>query len=430
MANPIHVELLRTQAAAWAKWKAENRTNTIWGDHHDYVTEQVLTWNVWRREHPDIVPDLSGAMLAHLDLSYAYLSKTSLNRATLVGCNLEFVYAEEADLSEANLEQAKFREGSFRRANLYGARLGERLLEGSTFGGANLARMDFAGADLRTYLYGVDFYGSDLSGANLSGCACTTGNFSTAKLLGTDLSNTGLSGANFAWADLRNARLCGALMRGTSLVEADLTDADISGARIYGVSAWDVKLDGCNQSNLIITRDGKSSITVDDLEVAQFVYLLLDNAKLRNVIHTIGKKAVLILGNFSPARKLVLDAIRDVLRERGYLPIVFDFLGPSNRDTTETISILAGLSRFIIADITEARSIPQELQAIAPNLLSVPVQPILLSSEREYGMFDHFKRFPHILTPHLYNSLDELLVALPTKCIEPAEAKAKELTGM
>jgi uncharacterized protein YjbI with pentapeptide repeats len=369
-------------------------------------------------------------MLAHLDLSYADLSKANLSRATLVGCNLEFAYAEEADFTEANLEEVKFREGSFRRANLYGARLGERLLEGNTFGGANLARMDFAGADLRTYLYGVDFYGSDLSGANLSGCACTTGNFSTAKLIGADLSNTGLSAANFAWADLRNARLCGALMRGTSLVEANLTNADISGARVYGVSAWDVNLDGCNQSNLIVTRDGKSSITVDNLEVAQFIYLLLDNAKVRDVIHTIGRKAVLILGNFSPDRKVILDGIRDALRERGYLPILFDFAVPTNRDTTETISILAHLSRFVIADITNARSIPQELQAIVPNLLSVPVQPILLSSQREYGMFDHFKRFPQVLVTHFYDNLNDLLSSLSTHVIRPAERKAKELTGM
>ena len=31
-------------------------------------------------------------------------------------------------------------------------------------------------------------------------------------------------------------------------------------------------------------------VTVDDLEVAQFVYLMLNNRKIRNVIDTIGKK--------------------------------------------------------------------------------------------------------------------------------------------
>jgi len=33
--------------------------------------------------------------------------------------------------------------------------------------------------------------------------------------------------------------------------------------------------------------------------------------KIRDVINTIGKKGVLILGRFTPERKIVLDAIRE-----------------------------------------------------------------------------------------------------------------------
>jgi len=104
-----------------------------------------------------------------------------------------------------------------------------------------------------------------------------------------------------------------------------LQNADLSGARVYGISAWDVEVEGINQSNLVISRDGKSTITVDNLEVAQFIYLLVNNKKIRDVIETIGKKAVLILGNFKPERKCVLDSLREALRARGYLPILFDF---------------------------------------------------------------------------------------------------------
>jgi hypothetical protein len=39
-------------------------------------------------------------------------------------------------------------------------------------------------------------------------------------------------------------------------------------------------------------------------------------------------KVVLILGRFTPERKTVLDAIRDQLRKRDYLPILFDFQKP------------------------------------------------------------------------------------------------------
>src|SRR5215208_961694 len=145
---------------------------------------------------------------------------------------------------------------------------------------------------------------------------------------------------------------------------------------------------------------------VDNLEVAQFIYLLLNNERLRQVIDTITSKVVLILGRFTSERKAVLEAIRDSLRQHDYLPVLFDFEGPTNRDLTETISTLAHMARFIIADITEAKSIPQELQAIVPNLPSVPVQPLLLTTDPEYGMFQHFRHYPWVLETFYYDNLD------------------------
>ena len=84
--------------------------------------------------------------------------------------------------------------------------------------------------------------------------------------------------------------------------------ADLTGCRVYGISAWDLKLDGAEQKNLIITPHGEPEITVDNLEVAQFIYLLLNNEKIRHVIDTITSKVVLILGRFTEERKAVLDA--------------------------------------------------------------------------------------------------------------------------
>jgi predicted AAA+ superfamily ATPase len=85
---------------------------------------------------------------------------------------------------------------------------------------------------------------------------------------------------------------------------------------------------------------------VDNLEVALFIYLLLNNERIRQVIDTITSKAVLMLGRFTSDRKAVLDAIRDELRQRGYLPILFDFEKPAGRDLTESISTLAHMARF------------------------------------------------------------------------------------
>lgn len=73
------------------------------------------------------------------------------------------------------------------------------------------------------------------------------------------------------------------------------------------------------------------------------------------------------------------DALKAKLREFDLVPIVFDWDKPTSRDLTETVALLASMSRFVVADITDAKSIPQELSEIVARLPSVPVQPILLA---------------------------------------------------
>ena len=54
------------------------------------------------------------------------------------------------------------------------------------------------------------------------------------------------------------------------------------------------------------------------------------------------------------------DALREELRKHNYLPILFDFEKPRSRDTDETITLLARMARFIVADISDAKSVLQE----------------------------------------------------------------------
>lgn len=44
-------------------------------------------------------------------------------------------------------------------------------------------------------------------------------------------------------------------------------------------------------------------------------------------------------------------------------------------------------------------------------------------------MFEHFKKYPWVLTVHQYRDLDDLLANLAAKVIAPAEAKAKEMNS-
>jgi uncharacterized protein YjbI with pentapeptide repeats len=264
----------------------------------------------------------------------------------------------------------------------------------------------------------VNFSGAWIEGANMTYSEIGNANFTSALLHDTNLSYSNLSGADLSKASLKRA-----LLVNTNLSNAILTDCSV-----FGISAWNVNLDGAVQNNLIITDYTEPTIAVDNLEVAQFIYLILNNQKIRNVIDTITSKAVLILGRFVPERKAILDRIRAELRTRGYLPILFDFDQPSSRNLTETVSTLAHISHFIIADLTNAKSIPQELQRIVPDLPSVPVQPLIQAPENEYGMYKDFSDYPWVLPIYRYNSLEELVTSLDQKIIIPVMLKAYEIS--
>ena len=294
------------------------------------------------------------------------------------------------DLSGANLSGADLREANFSDANLRGAVLSEA---------------NFSGADLR----GAAFIETDLSETDLSG----------ADLRGAHLKRANLSGADLRRADLHSA----------TLVDVDLTGADLTGSRIYGVSAWGLKLDRVKQQNLVIApRDGPE-ITVDNIEVAQLFYLLLHNEKIRDVIDTIGKKGVLLLGRFTEGRMVVLERLRDKLRDLGFVPMVFNFDKPETKDFTETVRLLCGLSKFVIVDITNPRSAPLELQATVPDYM-VPFAALQKGDEENpFAMLVDLKnKHDWVLQPVIrYPTVDRLIEVLEDEVVRPAEAKFNEL---
>jgi hypothetical protein len=81
------------------------------------------------------------------------------------------------------------------------------------------------------------------------------------------------------------------------------------------------------------------------------------------------------------------------------LPILFDFQKPDSKDLTGTVTTLANMARFIIADLTDPSSVPHELAMVIPGTV-VPVQTIALEGQREYAMFrDLQPRYHWVLDP-------------------------------
>jgi hypothetical protein len=255
------------------------------------------------------------------------------------------------------------------------------------------------------------------------------GFFRLTKLDGADLRGAELKQANMHGAGFTNSDLRGADLSGASLVDADLTGARLDDCRVFGVSVWRATLDGASQSNLHIVPSDEPDLTVDDLEVAQFIYLLVNNQKLRNVIDTVTSRTVLILGRFTKKRKPTLDAMKRTLRARGWVPVLFDFTPSSNRNLTETITLLAKMARFVIADLTDSKSIPQELTAIIRDNPSVPIRPIISKLQREFKLFGDWAEYPWVLPVYRYDGIRGLISTMARKVIAPAEARAREIIG-
>ena len=376
--------------------------------HGAILRRGVDGWNAWRGGQTGVEPnlarqdfrglDLQGADLFKAAFTQSDLSDATLRRATLIRGHFLAAVMARAELSYAKADDATFSQADLRQATLAHADL-QRV----DFSFANLADADLRGADLRrAFLFQADLRRADLREANLS----------FADLTEADLGGT----------DLRGARLDGAAIRDTRLEGANL-----SGCRVYGVAVWDIRTDEqTEQTNLIVTPDDQAVVTVDSLEVAQFIYLMLHNRNVRQVIDTITSKAVLILGRFSKERKSTLDAVRVHLRDRGYLPILFDFDLPSDRDVTETVTLLARMARFVVADLTDPSSIPKELEAFVPDL-AVPVQPLLMDEVGSYSMFKDYWKYDWVLPVARYESTESLIASLDEQVLAPAEAKVAEL---
>jgi hypothetical protein len=115
-----------------------------------------------------------------------------------------------------------------------------------------------------------------------------------------------------------------------------------------------------------------------------------------------------------------LDALRNKLREYDLLPIVFDFDRPTDKDFTETIKTLAGISYFVIADVTNPKSSPLELQATVPDY-QIPFVPIIQEGEMPFSMMANLQtKYSWVLDTISYDSIDTLIEILKPLIIDPA----------
>lgn len=330
--------------------------------HIAILKNGAAVWNSWRAAHPDVRPSLRDV---NLDVEFqgphglydlpsfggVNFSGADLHGVTARNCTFTDCVFDGADINVADLCFACFVRCSFRRVRMRVSKLGSATFTNCVFEQADLS---YCSAE-----------GTDFSGTTLAHCR----------------------------------------LDHMSLVKSTFRGARIEQSSVYGTSVWDVDLTRCVQRDIMVFPE--SSLMVDNLELAQFIHLLVRSKRIREAIDTIVSKVVLILGRFTPERKRVLERLRDQLRRKNYVPILFDFAVPNTRDLSETVATIAHLARFVVADLSDAKSVPHELTLIIPNLPSVPVQPIICAQERPFGMFEHFRRYPWVLKVIEYQAGDQ-----------------------
>lgn len=372
--------------------------------HSEILRQGATVWNQWRKENPNVKPQLqhvnlddaylAGANLTDADFSGAYLFGTNFQDCELVRANFE-----DAQMADARLTLSNASYAVFRRAHLAFAEL-----RNVNFSHADLSEAGLGGVYARESI----FEDADLSGAKLNGSDFRASNFVRARL-----PKVFARGANFSQCVLDGADLTGANLAEAILVGVSLKNAYLKGSNVYGVAAWDVDLTGTDQSDLVLAVPGGTMIQIDSIRAAQFAHLLIRNANIHDVINTVASKVVLLLGRFSLLeRKAVLEGLRTELSRRGYIPIVFDFDRPIGRDIIETVLILAGMSLFVIADVTGAKSTPLELQATVPNFM-IPFVPIIQHDEKAFSMLSDLRnQYPdRVLQTLEYDDMDQLRAA-------------------
>jgi len=469
MAHPKHLAKLDEGAAAWNAWRRAHPrlrpdlSTAVLADRvldgHDLRGALLTNADLRRASFRDAALDgahlynvdglkacFDGASLCDAVLVRGLFERASFRGATLKGAELDQALLEKADLSGADFEGAWLRDAdlagaraantSFADASLDGTNLSTCDLrscrfDGAFIGNARIANARLAGANLAgVTLAGTCLLNTDLTGANLQRAICELTEFTGARLRNADLRGALLATVELRDADLRGAQLQGANLTNASLVGARVQGAVFDGCTVYGISAWDLKGQPRSQRNLRIPDGSGGEIRVDDLEVAQVLYLVYSNAKIRQFINQCSERNVLILGRFTPPeRKAVLDGLRTRLRELRYVPIVFDFDKPRDRDLTETVQTLAGLSKFVIVDLTAPKSTPLEMEATVKQF-KIPFVPVIDATvdARPFAMFaDLARSFHWVLKPVQYRGRDELLAHLERFVLQPAERKHEEL---
>lgn len=182
-------------------------------EHVAILKQGAEVWHKWRKENPDVRPELSRANLSGASLSGISFDEAELSGANLIGANLTDANLLDADLTLADLVDAELSGAILYEANLFRANLsGANLLHANLYDTV-LASVDLSQAkNLDEVLHGgpsiIDHRTLQRSGPLppdfLRGVGLSDLEIEVAKLYGRDLGNDQITDITYEIARIRS----------------------------------------------------------------------------------------------------------------------------------------------------------------------------------------------------------------------------------
>lgn len=348
-----------------------------------------------KNEKPYLRQELKSDVIE--DKTYAYENFSNLDCSNSKFINVNF---ESCNFDHAIFQGARFLDVSFHGCQITKCNLDRSNIVRCKFNRSNCAISSFVSSMVQN---------TSFNNSNLSRCNFKSGEIQNSSLTGANLSNTSIIDMKLQDIDLSFARL----------INTKIYDSELISCRVFGSSAWKCDIINSKQENIVITPKDDFEVCVDSIESAQAIYMFLANSKIRNFIDSSSKTLCLILGRFTEKRISVLKTIKKQINESGNIAILFDFAKPSSRNFTETVTLLAHLSKIIIADISDPRSIPHELQTIVPRLPSVRVLLIQEKASGTYAMVEDLSCYSWVEKIFHYDTIEELSEYIKSKIADP-----------
>ncbi len=245
-------------------------------EHSAILKEGVSIWNDWRKNNPEIIPDLKGITLIGQNLGGFNLSK-----ANLIDSDLRSAQFDDADFSSADLTGVRLTKTTVRNANFIGSFLKDAILILTQFEATRLNSAILVGANFE----GSKFTNCDLSNADISNTRLSNLNIIAGDMKGIRLNKSQIINSIFTKINLNQAKFNGVYIDNSEFKNNDFKQADLSDAILHSTTFMDsiFSYSGFYKTKMYSVDMSNCLFQEVDLEESYLEYSNFDRAKLIEV---------------------------------------------------------------------------------------------------------------------------------------------------